>query len=131
MATRLTWVNPMKGQRDIVMTEDSAKTKHPHGKRGSDIYLILSTAGPNRDLSRGAREQSLWDEHAAFIDGLVEDGFIMMGGPLEDEGGAVLVVRADDENDVRETMKHDPWYRGGILELTTIKRWTIFIDERA
>ncbi len=113
------------------MAEESTQTGQPQRKRGTNNFLILSTAGPNRDLTRGTREQSLWDEHAAFIDGLVETGFIMMGGPLEDEGGAVLVVRADDENDVRETMKHDPWYTGGILKLTSIKRWTIFIDERA
>ncbi len=29
-----------------------------------------------------------WDEHAAFIDGLVAEGFIQFGGPLEEEGAA-------------------------------------------
>ena len=94
------------------------------------VYVILSTAGPKRDLGKGTREQAYWDEHAAFIDGLVEQGFIMMGGPLDDEGGAILIVRAGDEKEVRATMQHDPWYRNGILQLVSVKRWTIFIDER-
>ncbi len=97
---------------------------------GSQTFLILSTAGPHRDLAKETRKQSFWDEHAAFIDGLVDEGFIMMGGPLADEGGALLIVHADDENRVREKMSKDPWYREGILKLESVKRWTIFIDQR-
>ena len=93
-------------------------------------FIVISTAGPNRDLSRGTREQPMWDQHAAFIDELVENGFIRLGGPLIDEGGAVLVVGAEDEADVRERLKGDPWYRHGILHLSSIKRWQIFIDQR-
>ncbi len=93
-------------------------------------FIVISTAGPNRDLSRGTREQPMWDQHAAFIDELVENGFIRLGGPLIDEGGAVLVVGAEDEADVRKRLKGDPWYRHGILHLSSIKRWQIFIDQR-
>jgi uncharacterized protein len=92
--------------------------------------MIISTAGANRDLSKGTREQRYWNEHADFIDRLVDDGFILLGGPLVDEGGAVLVVRAEDEDEVRERMKNDPWYVQGILKLESIKRWDIFIDQR-
>ena len=94
-------------------------------------FMVTSTAGPNRDLSIDTREQPWWDEHAAFIDGLVEDGFIFLGGPLVDEGGAVIVVRAEDEASVRAVLANDPWYQHGILTLAMIKRWKIFIDERA
>jgi uncharacterized protein YciI len=97
----------------------------------SNTYVMMSTAGPHRDLTKGTREQPYWDEHAQFIDGLVAKGFIVMGGPLVDEGGAMLIVRADDENDVRATVNDDPWYRHGILRLASIKRWEIFIDTRA
>jgi uncharacterized protein YciI len=53
-----------------------------------------------------------------------------MGGPFVDEGGSLLVVNAEDENEVRETMKNDPWYEQGILKMESIKRWQIFIDRR-
>lgn len=95
-----------------------------------DTFLILSAAGPHRDLSKGPREQPFWDEHAAFIDELVDEGFILMGGPLVDEGGALLIVHAEDEAEVRERTKDDPWYAHGILKQESIKRWQIFIDER-
>ena len=99
-----------------------------------NTFLAFSSAGPNRDPSKGTREQPFWDEHAAFIDQLLEDGFISMGGPLVDEAGmpqgALLIVSAGDEDEVREKLKNDPWFQRGILKLDSVKRWQIFIDTR-
>jgi uncharacterized protein YciI len=97
----------------------------------NNTFVAISSAGPNRDFSKGTREQPFWDEHAKFIDQLVDDGFILMGGPLVDGGGALLIVKADDENEVREKLKDDPWAERGILKLESVKRWEIFIDKRA
>jgi uncharacterized protein YciI len=93
-------------------------------------FLAISSAGPNRDFSKGTRKQAFWDEHTKFIDQLVDDGFILMGGPLVDEGGSLLVFNAEDENEVREKLKRDPWAEHGILKLESVKRWEIFIDQR-
>jgi uncharacterized protein len=93
-------------------------------------FVAISSAGPNRDFSKGTREQPFWNEHAKFIDRLVDDGFILMGGPLVDEGGALLIFNAKNENEVRETLKNDPWAKHGILKLESVKRWAIFIDKR-
>jgi uncharacterized protein len=95
-----------------------------------NTFVVISSAGPNRDRSKGTREQPFWDEHAAFIDLLVAEGFILMGGPLVDEGGSLLIVNAEDENEVREKLKNDPWRDQGILKLESVKRWQIFIDAR-
>lgn len=95
-----------------------------------NTFLAFSSAGPSRDFSKDTRQQPFWDEHAAFIDQLVEDGFILMGGPLVDEGGSLLIINAEDENEVRERLKNDPWMQHGILKLESIKRWQIFVDVR-
>ena len=95
-----------------------------------NTFVAISSAGPNRDSSKGTREQPFWDEHAEFIDKLVDEGFIVMGGPLVDEGGALLIVNAEDENEVREKIKNDPWYEQDILKLESIRHWQIFIDMR-
>ena len=104
---------------------------HPEMK---NTFVAISAVGPNRDRSKGTREQPFWDEHVAFIDQLVDDGFILMGGPLLDrEGlpqGALLIVNAQDENEVAKKLKDDPWFERGILKLESIKRWEIFIDVR-
>ena len=99
-----------------------------------NTFLAISSGGPNHDRSKGTREQPFWDEHAAFIDRLVDDGFILMGGPLVDERemphGALLIVNAEDESEVRERLKNDPWFEKSILKLESVKRWRIFIDAR-
>ena len=92
-------------------------------------YVVTSKAGPLRDLSKGSREQRHWDAHAEHIDRLVDGGFIMMGSPFED-GGAMLIVRAETEEEVRRIMTPDPWYHHGLLFLESIRRWDIFIDRR-
>ena len=95
-----------------------------------NTFVMISSAGPNRDLSKGTREQPFWNEHAEFIDRLVSEGFILMGGPLVDEGGSLLIFNAEDENEVRKKLKNDPWLKHGILKPESIKRWQIFIDQR-
>jgi uncharacterized protein YciI len=95
-----------------------------------NTFIAISSAGPDRDQSKGTREQPFWDEHARFIDQLVDDGFILMGGPLVDDGGSLLIVNAKDENEVREKLRNDPWAEHGILKLESVKRWQIFIDQR-
>lgn len=97
---------------------------------GEKTFIAISSAGPHRDLSKDSRKQPYWDDHARFIDKLVEAGFILLVGPLVDEGGAMLVLNAEAEVEVRDKLKHDPWYVNGILKLETVKRWQIFIDER-
>jgi uncharacterized protein YciI len=94
-------------------------------------FIVISAAGSNRDHSQGTRDQPYWNEHAAFIDNLVEEGFIMLGGPLPDEGGAVLVVNANSEAEVRDRLESDPWYVHGILTPQSVRRWDIFIDRWA
>jgi uncharacterized protein YciI len=97
-------------------------------------FVAISSVGPNRDAAKGTREQPFWDQHEAFIDRLVEERFILMGGPLLDQAGmpqgALLIVNAEDENEVKEKLKNDPWLEKGILKLESVKRWEIFIDAR-
>jgi uncharacterized protein YciI len=73
-------------------------------------------------------EQSDWPAHAAFMDGLVDAGFILLGGPLAD-GRAVLVIEAESEDEVRTTLAQDPW-SDSHLQIDTIDPWTIRLDGR-
>ena len=49
--------------------------------RGMGNFAVRLVHGPNWDPGRPIREQDGWQEHAAFMDGLVDDGFIILGGP--------------------------------------------------
>jgi len=92
-------------------------------------YVVLRRTGPRWDPSRPMEEQSDWPAHASFMDGLVDAGFVVLGGPLADERRTVLVVDADSEEAVRATLARDPW-SGTHLLADTIDRWTIRLDGR-
>jgi uncharacterized protein YciI len=76
------------------------------------------------------REQDGWDEHAAFMDGLVDEGKIVLGGPLEDERYTMHIIKASSEQAVRDLFATDPWWVNGMLTPTSIERWTILLDGR-
>jgi hypothetical protein len=43
-------------------------------------FLVRLARGPAWDHSQPRRGQLGWDEHAAFMDALVEEGFVILGG---------------------------------------------------
>lgn len=91
------------------------------------FHVVLRRSGPRWDPSKPLEEQSGWDEHAAFMDGLVEEGFIVLGGPLDDEVRVVHAVDAESEGAVRATLARDPW-SGSHLVVDAIEPWTIRLD---
>jgi hypothetical protein len=93
------------------------------------FHVVLTRSGPEYDLSKPLEQQSRWRDHAEFMDGLVEDGLIVLGGPLADEYRNVHVVDAGSEEEVRERLAHDPW-SGTHLEIASIDPWTIRLDGR-
>jgi uncharacterized protein YciI len=74
------------------------------------------------------REQAGWDEHALFMDGLVDTGFILLGGPLEGERDTLHIVEAESEDAIRRRLAEDPWAQNGMLTPASIERWTIVLD---
>lgn len=93
-------------------------------------FLVLSRQeGPDWDASQPLEGQSGWREHAAFMDSLVESGFVVLGGPLPNRRVA-LAVEAESEDEVRHTLARDPW-SGSHLLIETVEPWTIRLDGRA
>ncbi len=93
------------------------------------FLVVLRQSGPEFDRSRPLDEQSRWSEHAAFMDGLVDDGFIVLGGPLAGDGRVAHAVEADSPEAVRETLARDPWSETH-LRVDSIEPWTIRLDAR-
>jgi uncharacterized protein YciI len=93
------------------------------------FHVVLLRAGPQWDPERPLEEQSDWPAHAEFMNGLVDDGFIVLGGPLADEHRVVHVIDAESEQEIRATLALDPW-SGSHLEVGAIDGWTIRLDGR-
>jgi hypothetical protein len=93
------------------------------------FLVVLHRSGSQYDRSRQLEEQSDWPAHASFMDGLVDQGFVVLGGPLADEYRVVHVVEAASEDVVRATFARDPWSESH-LRVDTIDPWTIRLDGR-
>jgi uncharacterized protein YciI len=74
--------------------------------------------------------QSDWAAHAAFMDELVEQGFVVLGGPLADEHRVVQVVESESEEAVRATLARDPWFDSH-LRVDAVEPWTLRLDVRS
>jgi uncharacterized protein YciI len=93
------------------------------------FHVVLLRSGPEWDVSRPLEEQSGWPAHADFMDGLVDAGFVVLGGPLADEHRVVHAVEAESEEAIRATLARDPW-SGTHLVVGAIEPWTIRLDGR-
>ena len=96
--------------------------------RLSDYYLVERANGPAWDYSRGRREQAEWDEHAALMDALTEEGFVVLGGPVGGGDGDynLLVIKARSEAEIRTRLEDDPW-EGSILTISSVKPWSVWL----
>jgi uncharacterized protein YciI len=88
------------------------------------FFVVLRRSGPEWNAEVPLEEQSGWDEHAEFMDALAERGFVVLGGPLADEHRVVLVIDAESERDVRETLARDPWSETHLV-VASVDAWTI------
>jgi hypothetical protein len=93
-----------------------------------DYWLVELARGPAWDHSRSRREQAGWVEHAAFMDVLVDECVVVLGGPVGpgDGDSILLVADVEDEAEIRERLASDPW-TGGVLVIDSVKPWSVWL----
>ena len=90
--------------------------------------LVRWKAGPTW-TSGAVDEQPGWEEHAQFIDDLIERGIFVMGGPLADGSGSQSLLENVTEQEARELVLGDPFVANGVFELAEVRAWNVFVDE--
>ena len=92
------------------------------------FHVVLRRTGPEWDRSRPMEEQSDWPAHASFMDGLVDEGFVVLGGPIGDGDGenTLLVIEAADEEAIRARLAADPW-ANDLLTIASIRPWSVWL----
>ncbi len=64
------------------------------------------------------------------MDGLVDDGFIILGGPIGDGEQTLHAVEAAGEHEIGARLAEDPWASAGLLRIATIEPWALWLDGR-
>ena len=92
------------------------------------LFAVIRDAGPAWTAG-GIFEQPSVTDHAAFMNVLAEEGFVLFGGPLAgSEQGRVhvlLIVDADSEAEIHRRLTDDPWVPTEQLVTVSIEPWEI------
>jgi len=90
--------------------------------------IVRVEAGPTWE-SGPVDEQPGWDEHADFIDGYVERGLMVMGGPFADSSGSVSIWEGRPADEIRAIQEQDPFVANGVFRIVDVRDWIVFVDE--
>jgi uncharacterized protein YciI len=91
-------------------------------------FVVVRERGPAWDVARPMRGQDGWPAHAEFMDGLADDGFVAVGGPLgAGERTFLIVFAAEDEDAVRARLAKDPWTAADMLRIRSVDTWEILL----
>ncbi len=94
-------------------------------------FIVIEEQGPNWESGRAMRDQKGWEEHAAFMNALEAERFVILGGPLRDQSKhkALLVVSVPDEQALHARLAEDPWMQMGMLRTLEIYPWEILLGQ--
>jgi uncharacterized protein YciI len=94
-------------------------------------FAVIREAGPGWSEGKAITEQPAVSDHAAFMNVLADDGFVLFGGPLAgSEHGqlrVLLIVDAENEAEIDRRLAADPWVGTGQLLTRSIEPWNIFV----
>jgi uncharacterized protein YciI len=93
-------------------------------------YAVVRERGSAWDASRQMREQEAWAEHAAFMDGLADSGFVVLGGPLGDGRNTLLIVNSESEDAIHARLAADPWTPMDLLRVAKVEPWHVLLGRR-
>lgn len=91
----------------------------------AQLFAVIRTRGAGWNPSRPLEGQSDWKGHASFMNALANEGFVVLGGPLEGTPDVLLVVRARASEEVLGRLAADPWTGMDLLRVTRITPWTL------
>jgi uncharacterized protein YciI len=95
------------------------------------LFTVTREAGPGWTDGEGIAGQQGMSDHAAFMDALAGDGFVLFGGPLggTEQGRlrALLIVDAGSEAEIHDRLADDPWTRAERLRTVSVESWNVFV----
>jgi len=88
------------------------------------LFAVTLTRGPNYRHGVAMEDQDAWRPHADLMNAMLAEGFIRLGGPLE-EPDVLLIIEAPSADEIRARLAPDPWHRMGLLTIKAISPWTL------
>lgn len=95
------------------------------------LFAVTREAGPSWTDGKGAFEQPELNDHAAFMNELADEGFVLFAGPLAGtEQGRIrvlLIADAADAATIDGRLADDPWEQAQRVVTTSIEPWNLLV----
>jgi hypothetical protein len=95
----------------------------------SKVYAVMRARGSCWEAGSAMDEQEDWKEHADFMDGMVEEGFVLLGGPLRGTEDVLLIVSASGEAEIHARFAEDVWTKKDLLRTKWVAEWWLRLGE--
>lgn len=89
------------------------------------VFAVTRSRGSAWNPSVALEEQDDWRGHAEFMNNLFAERFVLFGGPLEGTPDVLLIIRANDANEIHARLGTDSWTSKDLLRIKQIAPWTI------
>ena len=89
----------------------------------SKVYAVMRVRGPRWQAGVVMDEQKDWKAHAEFMDGLVDEGFVLLGGPSRRTDDVLLIVRAGHAGEIHRRFAEDVWTKTDLLRTKWVAEW--------
>ena len=89
------------------------------------IFAVIRTRGPRFNDAKPLEGQEDWRAHADFMNALVDQGFMLLGGALQGTRDVLLIVRAADAAEVERRFAADCWTVKDLLRTRQINPWQL------
>ena len=91
----------------------------------SRIFAVMRTRGPAWNVATALEEQVDWGAHANFMNALVDEGVIVLGGPLAGTADVLLIACGGSEAEIAARLAADCWSVNGLLKTLWIRPWVL------
>lgn len=89
------------------------------------LFAVIRSRGGAWVASHPLEGQADWKGHAAFMNALAKEGFVVLGGPLEGTPDTLLVIRATAPDEIHARLAADPWSGTDLLRVDRIIPWDL------
>lgn len=89
------------------------------------LFAVVRTRGEAWNSALELEQQPDWEAHCVYMNALQRDGFIVLGGPLEQTPDVLLIFRAESADEIEQRLDGDPWTASGLLRVSRIAEWDV------
>jgi uncharacterized protein YciI len=89
------------------------------------VFAVIRTRGSRWNDVQPMEGQEDWRAHADFMNSLVAQGFMLLGGPMLDTRDVLLIVSAADQAEVEARLAEDCWSVKGLLQTRQVSPWQL------